>query len=230
MIKPFPFIDAHCHLDMCKGEIGEIIKRAEAKEVKIIITQGVNPLANRKALELAKRYPAVKVALGLYPIDALSLSDREIDAEFKFIKENQKKIIAIGEVGIDFKEDDKEHERQKKIFAKIIELSKEIDKPLIVHSRNAEKECIELLIERGVKKVIMHCFCGKFSLVNEISKQGWFMSIPTNVKSSEHFQNIIMNIPLENLFCETDSPYLHPDKLHNNEPVNVIVSCKSLAF
>ena len=210
-------------------KIEQIVKRARKANVKIIVNNGVNRVKNRKVLEISERYLEVKAALGLYPIDALKMSDKQIKDELDFIRKNKDKIIAIGEVGMDLKESS-ELERQKKIFQKIIKLALELNKPLIVHSRKAEKEVIEILKKNKMKKVVMHCFNGNFKLIQRIVENGWKMTIPTNVKSSEHFQQVIARVPLENLLCETDSPFLHPDKLPDNEPANVIVSYEKIAF
>ena len=225
------FIDAHCHLDLYEGimDAGELIKNAVSRGVGLIIANGVNPASNRKVLSLANQYPQVKAALGLYPIDALKYDDNEIDDKIKFIKNNKDNIVAIGEVGLDFKEDLSNQARQKDIFNKIIKLSIEIDKPLIVHSRKAEKETIDLIEEAGATKVIMHCFSGKFSLARRIISNKWALTIPANIKSSEHFQKIVKEAPINSLLCETDSPYLHPDKKWPNEPSNVIESYKKIA-
>jgi TatD DNase family protein len=226
------FIDVHCHLDMTKEiPIEKIIENAVNNDVKIMINQGVKPESNRKSLELSEKFKEVKCALGLYPIDSLSLSDSDIDEELDFIRKNKDKIAAIGEVGLDFKESEKkeEYEKQIKTFEKIIDLSIELNKPLIVHSRKAELECIETLEKKKAKKVVMHCFSGKFSLVKKIEQNGWFLTIPTSVKNSEHFQKIIKETKIEQLLCETDSPYLHPDKKWPNEPANVIESYKKIA-
>lgn len=224
------FVDVHCHLDLCK-DLQNLIKRAESSNVKLIITQGTNPESNRESLNLSLKYSIVRSALGAYPIDALSMTDGEIDDEIEFIRANAGKIVAIGEVGIDFKESNsiEEHERQKAIFRKFVSLSKEIDKPIIVHSRKAELECIEILESMKAKKVVMHCFCGKFSLVKRIQSNDWYFSIPTSVKNSEHFQKVIKNVDINRLLCETDSPYLHPDKMPNNEPSNIVESYKKIA-
>jgi TatD DNase family protein len=223
------FIDVHCHLDFYEDEkIDGIVKRAKKAGVGIAVNNGVNPAANQRILKLAMKYPEIKVALGLYPIDALKMSEKEIGAELEFIRKNTGGIVAIGEVGMDFKESE-EKERQGEIFRKVIDLAIEIDKPLIVHSRKAEKEVIEMLEKAGAKKVIMHCFCGNFKLVAKIVENGWSITVPTSVKNSEHFQKIIAEVPLGNLLCETDSPFLHPDKERWNEPMNVIVSYKKIA-
>ncbi|MEK6850512.1 MAG: TatD family hydrolase, partial [Nanoarchaeota archaeon] len=223
------FIDAHCHLDMIEMPIEKIIDNSNKADVNIIIAQGVNPESNRKVLSLGERYDIVKSALGIYPIDAISFSDKEIDSEIEFIRKNKDKIIAIGEVGLDFKEDLENHERQKNIFKKFIGISIELKIPIIVHSRKAELECIEILEKYNAKKVIMHCFSGKLSLIKRIVRNGWMLTIPTSVKNSEHFQKIVEMVDIKNLLCETDSPYLHPDKKWPNEPANVIASYEKIA-
>src|SRR3990167_3513782 len=199
------FIDAHCHLDLYEGimDAGELIKNAVSRGVGLIIANGVNPASNRKVLSLANQYPQVKAALGLYPIDALKYDDNEIDDKIKFIKNNKDNIVAIGEVGLDFKEDLSNQARQ--------------------------KETIDLIEEAGATKVIMHCFSGKFSLARRIISNKWALTIPANIKSSEHFQKIVKEAPINSLLCETDSPYLHPDKKWPNEPSNVIESYKKIA-
>lgn len=223
------FIDAHCHLDFYEDrEIFAILKRARKAGVGVIVCNGVKQESNKKVFALSERYGEIRAALGLYPIDALSMSAKKIEAELSFISSHRDEIVAIGEVGLDLKESD-ELERQKKVFEKIIDLALKLDKPLIVHSRKAEKEVIDMLEKNNVKKVVMHCFNGKMKLVEKIVENGWMLTIPTNVKSSEHFQEVIRRVPIDNLLCETDSPFLHPDKKENNEPANVVVSYEKIA-
>ncbi|MDO8563948.1 MAG: TatD family hydrolase [Nanoarchaeota archaeon] len=222
------YIDIHCHLEMCK-DITECVKNAHKRDVGLILTQGTSVETNREALKLAEKYKEVKACLGIYPIDALKMSDKEIKKEIDFIRNNKNKIVAIGEVGIDFKEDSENHERQKEIFRNFVELSMEINKPIIIHSRKAEEDCIEILEKMNAKKVIMHCFCGKRKLVERIVKNGWYLTIPTSVKNGQQFQDNAKIVPIEQLFCETDSPFLHPDKKENNEPGNVVVSYEKIS-
>lgn len=224
------FIDIHNHIDFYKDdEIEGIMERAKKVNVGIILVNGVKPENNRKILRLARKYKEIKMAWGLYPIDALSMKDKDIEEEIDFLRANKEEIKAIGEVGLDYKEDEKEHERQKEILRKIVKTAIELDKPLIVHSRKAEKETIELLEEMKAKKVVMHCFNGNLKLVERIISNKWFLTIPTNVVFAEHFQKVIALCPIEQLFCETDSPYLHPRKERNNEPANIVESYKKIA-
>jgi len=220
-------IDIHAHLDICKN-LNNLLKEIDKSEINIILNCGVDIKSNRKTLELSEKSSKIKSCLGIYPIDALKLSNSKINEEIKFIKENKNKIIAIGEVGIDLNWS-KEYEKQKKIFEKFINLSKELDKPLIIHSRKAEKEIIEILEKHNCEKVIMHCFSGNLKLVKKIIENKWSLSIPCIVKYSEHFKNIIKITPIEQLFCETDSPFLHPDKEKNNSPINIIESYKKIS-
>ncbi len=222
-------IDVHAHLYMCKNK-EETIEKAEEKSV-LILNAGVDKDSNRKVLETSEKYKNVMACLGLYPIDLLKMSEGEIDSELKFIEDNNDKIIGLGEVGLDLhKTKNKEDfEKQKKVLKKFIELSKKLSKPLIVHSRKAEKETIELLEENKCKKVVMHCFTGKKKYLKKIIENNWMLTIPSNVKNSEQFQENVKEIPIENLLCETDSPFLHPDKEKNNTPVNVIESYKKIA-
>jgi TatD DNase family protein len=222
-------IDVHCHLDICEKP-EEIVKEADKQEITIV-TNGINSETNRQTLEFVKKYKNVKACIGLYPIEALKLTDSEIENILANIRKNATNIWGIGEIGLDYKEStsEEEHARQIEVFRKFVQLSIELNKSVTIHSRKAEEECINILQEMGAKKVIMHCFCGKMNLVKRIIENGWFMSIPTSVNNSEHFQKVIELVPIEQLLCETDSPYLHPEKKWPNSSLNVIVSYKKIA-
>jgi TatD DNase family protein len=221
------FIDIHSHLDILK-DLPNVIKRAKEKNVGIILSCGVDVKSNRKVLEISDKFDCVKACLGIYPSDGLKLSDEEIEKEISFIRENRQKVIAIGEIGLDLYKAGN-LEKQKKVMERFVFLAKELDIPVIVHSRKAEKEVIEFLENFDYKKILMHCFCGNMKLVNQIIENGWFLSIPTSVKHSEHFRKVIEITPIEQLFCETDSPFLHPDKKFPNEPANVFESYKAIS-
>lgn len=206
-------VDVHCHLDheVFSKDINKVVKKD-----MIIISAGTNHESNVNVLKLSKKYKNVKASLGLYPLDVVNMSDKEIGDEIKFIKKNSKDIVAIGEVGLDFK--DGKDERQVKILTKIISELKSLNKPFVVHSRNAEKECVELFEKLDVKKIVFHCFQGKFSLVKQIEKNNWMISIPCIVKRSRHFQKIALEVKASQLLTETDSPFLSADIGKRNEP------------
>lgn len=221
------FIDVHCHLNLLH-DMEQAIARAEAVEVLCMVTQGVNTTSNRLALDYANEFTSVRAALGLYPSDVEKMTEKSIEKEIEFIRKNKENIVAIGEVGLDLKEFH-DFKKQQWAFQALIDLAIEIDKPLIVHSRKAELQVITQLERAKAKKVVMHCFSGKLALAKTIADNKWYLSIPTSVRNSEHFQNVIRQTPIEYLLCETDSPYLHPQKEFPNEPANVMVCYKMIA-
>ncbi|MBR9691074.1 TatD family hydrolase [Candidatus Woesearchaeota archaeon] len=233
-------IDVHTHLDhpMLYDRIDEIVENAKKAGVKAIITNGVDLSTNKINLEISKKYDIVKCAMGLYPKDALrreadevgypkNLSE-DIDEEIKFIDDNKEEIIAIGEVGLDY-HNGKDKEGQKKVFKQVIELSKKLDNPIIVHSRKAESDVIDVLEENDARKVILHCFSGKKKLVLRAAKLGYSFSIPANIVFSEQFQILAKEVPLKQLLTETDAPWLSPYKGKANEPAFISEAVKKIA-
>ena len=180
-------VDVHTHLDFPEFEedLDKVIKIAENSGFKVIITNGTNPETNRRVLEISKKYEIVKPALGMYPSTAIKLSEQEIEQEIEFIKKN--KPIAIGEVGLD------NHrvgdiEIQKEVLKQFIQLSLDLDIPVIIHSRKAEEETIKVLEEMNAKKVIMHCFSGNKELTERAIKNGWMFSIPPTIVRNKTFK------------------------------------------
>jgi len=245
-------IDVHCHLDHArfKKDLHSIIERARKKNM-LIITSGVNPATNKLALEIAEKYDIVKVSFGLYPLDALEkeiehaekLNDessfpRDLQAfnlnkELEYLKKNKNKFVAIGEIGLDYNwpeyQTEKIKEEQKDNFKKILKVVKELDMPVVIHSRKAEQDAIEILEELKINKVIMHCFSGKVSLIKRAADNGWFFSIPPIITRLQHFQTLVSIVPLNQLLTETDSPYLSPIAGERNEPANVMFTIKEIA-
>lgn len=240
-------IDVHCHLnhDLFKKDLDQVLERAKKAGFKAILCSGVNPVANQEVLALAKKYPIVRASLGIYPIDALGLSEAEIglprqtvpidlEEEFKFIEKNKNLVIAIGEVGMDFYWADKEktYQQQADNFRKIIRFAIKLKKPLVIHSRKAEQECLEIL-EQEVKNkeipVVNHCFSGKKGLIRKAAELGHYFSIPPNILRSHSFQTLVKMVPLNQLLTETDAPYLSPYPEQRNEPAFVVETIKKIA-
>jgi TatD DNase family protein len=222
-------VDVHCHLTdkYFDDKLDKVIDRAKKNNITNIISNGINLEDNKKILEISKKYNIVKSSLGFYPDDIIKSTEEEIEENLEFIKKNKNKIIAIGEVGLDL-HNNFNLDKQKEIFLKIIELAEEIKKPLIIHSRKTEKECIELVKNYNVK-VLFHCFTGNFKLVKEIEKNNFMISIPCNVVRSEHFQNIVKNFNLNQILTETDAPYLSPFNDKMNEPSFIVETIKIIS-
>ena len=217
-------LDVHCHLDNTKfdEDRDEVINRAEEAGLKVILTAGTDPKSNKASLRLAQKYHIVQAALGAYPIDKDGKTiDWDVDKEILFIKENKDKIKAIGEVGMDFSDSETDKVKQEEIFVKMIKLAKKFQIPIIVHSRKAEKEVIDVLEREKARKVIMHCFCGKKGQVKRAADLGYGFSIPANAQRAQNFQSIIKEVNIRQIFTETDAPYLGPIRDKRNEPANV---------
>jgi len=232
-------VDVHAHLDFEEydADLAKVIEENKKAGVKVIINNGVHAQSNRKVLELAKKYNIIKPALGFYPVHAAQIKEEEFDNELKFISK-QDNIVAIGEVGLDYyvgddnPHGDKYKSEMRKCFQKFIELTKRKNLPIIVHSRRAELDVIEMLESSSLKKnkIIMHCFMGRQHLVKRIIDNGWSMSIPCIVNKLQQLQIIAQMAPVEQLFTETDAPYMSPyPDIKRNEPRFIIEGLKKIA-
>lgn len=240
-------VDVHCHLTHVhfQKDLDKVLENARRAGVKRIITAGVNPETNRECLDLAQMHPdIVKCTLGIYPIDALNLKENiegesglsrgsffDVDKELKFIEENKENIVGIGEAGLDFKivKDEALIKKQKENFQKVIELAEKIKTPLVVHSRSAEKECVEMLQSSKLKKVVLHCFEGRKSVIKTAADAGMNFSIPAIIGRLQHFQILVDMVSLHQLLTETDAPWLSPVVGTRNESANVAVAIKKIA-
>ena len=221
-------VDVHCHLDHpdFNKDLNKVIKRAEENNFVSIITNGTSYSSNKKVLEISKKYKIVKPALGLYPEEAIKLSKEQLKKELDFIKSNNP--IAIGEIGLDqFRV--KNLEKQKEVFKKLLNLSKELDLPVLVHSRKAETETIEVLEELKMKKVVMHCFGGNKEQTERAEKNGWVFSIPTSIVKNKGFKKLAKRVSLSKILTETDAPYLSPFENKRNEPSFITESIRKIA-
>jgi len=237
-------VDIHAHLDheRFKDDLDKVIDNSRKAGVKAIITSGVNSSTNRKVIEIAKKYPdIVKVSFGLYPIDALAkelenspvftrdIEGIDVDSELDWIKRNKEHCIAIGESGLDYHWVTGKEKEQKAVFQKVIALAEKINKPLIVHSRKAELDAIEMLESSSIKKIIMHCFTGRKHLVSRAADKGWSFSIPPVIVKLQQFQLMAEIVNINQILTETDCPYLSPYPGIRSEPGFVIETVKKIA-
>ncbi len=240
-------VDVHCHLNHkeFEGKLDEVLKNAEKAGVKAIVVSGVNTAANREVLELAKKHPLIKASLGIYPIDALGLAEGEtglprqtgkidLDEEFKFMEEHKDEFVSIGEIGMDFHWADKEKtlKQQSDNFRRIIQFAKKIKKPIVIHSRKAEFECLDILekeIPNAEIAVDLHCFSGRKHLIKRAAALGYYFSIPPNIVKAQNFQIAVEIVPLTQLLTETDAPWLSPFRDKINEPAYVTETIKKIA-
>ncbi len=146
-------VDVHAHLEFPNFEqdLEGVIERAKRAGIVAIINSGTTLERCKKTLELTKKYPIIKASLGIYPTETTKMTGKELEEALEYIKKNKNKMIALGEVGLDFHEEDNTKEKQKENFQKIIELAEKIKLPIIIHSRKAEQEAVEMLEKSNVK-------------------------------------------------------------------------------
>jgi TatD DNase family protein len=223
-------VDTHTHLcdPVFDKDRVDVLERAKAAGIDAIVLVGENLDDAKRNLELAANYTMLKPAAGLYPAILDQAQAEEIQA---FIRRQREKLIAIGEVGLDHWVVKKESEKtlQKTIFKSFIELAKELELPLNVHSRSAGRHVVALLLECGASKVQLHAFDGKASAALPAVEAGYFFSIPPSVVRSRQKQKLVKRLPLSCLLVETDSPVLGPLPNKRNEPVNIIKSIETIA-
>jgi TatD DNase family protein len=205
-----------------------VLEKAQKAGVVAIVAVGENLSDARKNLELAKTYPILKPAAGLYPT-VLSLN--QADEMAAFIQQNHSSLFAIGEVGLDYWVIREEPQKalQREILIRFIQIAKELNLPLNIHSRSAGRHAIALLLENNAPRVQMHAFDGKAGAAMPAVEAGYFFSIPPSVTRSRQKQKLVKRLPLSSLLLETDSPVLGPSPDGRNEPGNLQHSVKAIA-
>jgi len=227
-------IDTHCHLNhtLKKGlKLTTILQHAQKNNVVAMIDSPVYVTDYLQSIRFHKRYSdKIFVTLGAPPANYHEIN---IDRVIANIKEHAEKgeIVGIGEVGLDYYWVKKQaiRSKQHKTFQRFIKLANELNLPLTVHSRDAEKDSVDILSIAEIP-VIMHSFSGDVETALECVDRGFYISIPTSVTNRKKHRRLAEAVPLENLLTETDSPYLSPfpDK-KRNEPANVIYAVKEIA-
>jgi TatD DNase family protein len=222
--------DTHTHIcdAVFDADRAEVLARAEQSGIRAIIAVGEDQADGQKNLVLAREFPILKPAAGLYPTH-LDLAAAEKMAAF--IRAKRAELCAVGEVGLDFwvVKSEKERALQKEIFARFIALAIELDLPLNVHSRSAGRHAVDLLIAKGAKRVQMHAFDGKITAARPALAAGYYFSIPPSIVRSRQKQKLVRHLPLDCLLVETDSPVLGPEPGARNEPANLTMSIRAIA-
>lgn len=231
-----PFlVDTHAHIDMPDfKDLNLIISRAKDFSVKKIIIPSVDRTSFEKVIEIANKYEEVYCALGIHPTEAQNATEEDF-SKIAGLCKNRKKIVGIGECGLDYYWDKTFINEQKAVFLKQIEIAKVLKKPLIVHDREAHKDCFDLITENIKEEipVIMHCFSGSLEFAQMCVKKGFFIALGGVItfKNAKKVHEIAKVIPLEKLLLETDSPYLTPEPYRGkrNEPAYVKFIAEKIA-
>lgn len=225
-------IDTHSHIDTNDFEdLDAILANAKNFGVEKIILPSVNRNSFEKVIEISNNYENVYCALGIHPTEVRNAKEEDFEKIIEL--SSDKKVVAIGECGLDYYWDKSYVEEQKVAFLKQIKIAKALKKPLIVHDREAHKDTFDLLKDVSEIPVIMHCFSGSFELAKECVKKGFYIALGGVVtfKNAKKVHEIAKNIPLENLLLETDAPYLTPEPYRGkrNEPAYVKFVAEKIA-
>jgi len=225
--------DSHAHLEMREfdRDRDEVIRRAEAAGIKRIVTVGTTLAECEKAVAIAAANPSVYAAIGIHPHEVKSIRKETYDRLRKIA--GAKKIVAYGEIGLDFFRNISPPDVQVTRFGEQLELAKELGLPIIIHDRDAHRETVAMLKESGIGRGIIHCFSGDYAMARECLDMGFYISVPGTITfpKSERLREIVAKVPLERLLVETDCPYLTPvpHRGKRNEPAYVAHTARKVA-
>jgi TatD DNase family protein len=224
-------IDSHTHLDSCEPPNAELMAEAERAGVRRILTVGMDGASCRSALAAAETFPQVYAAVGRHPNNATGFDDADL-VELRALAAHER-CLAIGETGLDYYRDYAPRADQERAFAAQIALARELGKPLVIHTRAAERETLaQLAAEAEGVSVVMHCFSMPEHL-EECLDRGYAISLAGNVtyKNAAALAAAARRVPDERLLVETDAPYLTPQAVrkHPNQPAFVLHTAAFLA-
>lgn len=207
-------IDTHAHIDMGINEettLNDIISEMNEFGVKKAIIPAVEIATQDKVVEIANSDNNIFGMVGLFPSEAKTFTP-DFEEKMEEIAKNNKKIVAVGEVGLDYYWDKSFVDLQKEVFIKQIKLAQKLDLPIVVHDREAHKDCFDILKEQKSENVLFHCFSGSVEFMKECVREGWYIALGGVVtfKNAVKMKDVAREVPLEKLVLETDSPYLTP--------------------
>lgn len=227
------FIDVHAHLcDDKFNNVKEIVENAEKENVKKIISASYNFASCEKNLEIAKSFDNVFITVGIHPENVEKITENYLEKLENFAQ--NEKVVAIGEIGLDYHWRDDNKDLQKRIFVEQIELANKLDLPIVVHCRDAIGDTLQILKEYTPKcESLMHCYSGSIESAKEFVKLGFSFSFGGVVtfKNAKNVQEVLKNIPIERIMLETDCPYMSPEPFRGkiNEPKNISIIAEKIA-
>lgn len=227
--------DTHAHLnaDQFEEDVDEVIKRAQAEGVSNIVVVGFDEKTIKGALKLAESYEFIYAAVGWHPVDAIDMNDDHL----AWIEQlaSHPKVVALGEMGLDYYWDKSPKNVQKDVFRKQIRLAKKVKLPIIIHNRDAHEDIVKILKEEDAAEVggIMHCFGSSLEIAKQCIEMNFYLSFggPVTFKNAKKPKEVAKEIPLDRLLIETDCPYLspHPNRGKRNEPSYVKLVAEAIA-
>ncbi len=224
----FTLVDTHTHLNDSKfaGSEAEVIVRANAAGVTRLINMGDTLQSSAKAVELAAAYDGVYAGVGIHPEEIYELGKADDEQLTAWTRE--KRVVAIGEIGLDYywEKDEEKRALQRRMFIHQLDLARQLHLPVCIHDREAHGDTMAILKKEGKGlKGVLHCFSGSYEMAQEIYKMGWYIGVdgPLTYKNAAKLPEIVEKFPLERILVETDAPYLAPVPMRGkqNEPAFV---------
>ena len=206
-------IDSHVHLDdeAFNEDREDIIKSLGENGIELVINNSSDLPSSERSVKLANKYENIYAAIGVHPHEASFYND-EVENRLIELSKN-KKVVAIGEIGLDYYYDFSDRETQKRVFIRQLELAREVDLPIIIHDRDAHGDIMNILRNEGKDNWgIFHCYSGSWEMAKEAIKMGFYISFagPVVFPKSTNLKEVARQVPLERILIETDSPYLTP--------------------
>jgi len=233
-------IDTHCHLDFpdFDNDRDDVVSRAKKEDVGFIVNVGSSLENSFRAIELAQKYDFVYATVGIHPHEADSFDENIFNQIKKLAKNN--KVVAIGEIGLDYFKNYSKTDNQKKLFLSLANLAKDLSLPVVIHCRDAQVDVLDVLKPILPHKIVVHCFSGDEVFLKNCLDLGFFISFTLNItyKKALNLRKLVEIAPLERVFLETDAPFLPPEELRGkrNEPAYVknlaeeIAKIKKISF
>ncbi len=225
------FFDSHTHLmdEQYDGIRDEIVENAKKNQVMYMTTIGYNEATSREAVKDAEKYEGVYATVGLHPENV----DEYENFDFIYELVKNPKVVAVGEIGLDYHWGG-DKERQKELFIKQIEIANELGKPVVIHSRDADMDMLEILKSHKIENgFVMHCFSSSVEILKEVLKLGAYVSIagPVTFKNARSLVEVVKLVPEDKLLIETDAPYLTPEPFRGkrNEAAHVVHTAQKIA-
>jgi len=224
-------VDSHGHLFLCDREPPELVEAAKAAGVDRIVCVGIDPETSARSRDLADSLEGVFATAGVHPHEAQTL-DAAAGARIEELLADPR-VLGVGETGLDWFRMRSPREDQERAFRLHIGWSRESDKPLVVHVRDAWPDVLRVLDEGSAERVVIHCFSGTPVEAKECAERGYFLSFAGNVtyEKNDHLRAAATSVSLDRLLVETDSPFLTPRSRRgqDNEPANVIETIAAIA-
>ena len=224
-------IDTHCHIyyDSFKNDLDEVLKRSTQNFISKLICVGVDLKTSKESINLSEKYPQIFATAGFHPHESKDASLNYLMKLEELFK--SEKVIALGEIGLDYYYNHSDKKTQNKVFIEQLELAKSLDKPVVIHCRDAEEDIIKCLKEAKNNFGVVHCFSGTEKFANELFKLGFLISFTGMITFKNDLPELIKKFPLEKIMLETDSPYLTPvpHRGKRNEPSMVKIIAEKIA-